>query len=1056
MGLTRAAIARPLLTAMCTAALICLGLVGLRRMPVDLNPQANLPNVIVTTIYPGAGPTAVEQLLSEPLEDAIRGVPNVKHVFTVSQESFCYLYADFEDGTDMAQAVVDCREAVDSIRGELPPDAEDSAFQRLDINAQPVIFLGLVGDRPLSELRRIAEERLKSRLESVAGVAEVSILGGREPEIEVAVDRDKLVAHGLTLSQLLDPLKAGGRDVPGGRLANGQTEPAVRLLGEFETLDDLRNVPLPPNVDPVAMLMNRPAARAPGRAVRLGDVAEVKAVDAEPEVRIRLQQQEAVGLIVTKQGRSNTVQVAEDVRAAAESAGLPDDIQILVARDTAATVHEALSDVNASIVIGIVLCALTMFLFLRSWRATGIVATSIPICLIGTFAFMAWGGNTLNQMTLLGLALSVGILVDDSIVCLEAITYRLHRGEPAVQAAIEGRNDIALADTSTTLIDLAVFVPIALMGGVVGQFFRDFGFVVAMAAALSLAAAYTVVPTLAAIVYRERPPIIVSGRRERAYRRIESHYRQVLTWALSHRRATLGIGWGSLLLAGLLAYRFVGVDFIPAADLSTLVVNAELPAGSSPQVTEAKVAEAESLLRQVPEVETLFTTLGKVETGFGIVDRYGPEYAQINVTLTDRRGMLDVLALRGWDLRRRTDSEVADEVRNALQAVGGARWQVIAVHGWGGAGAPIDFSLYGQDTAAMAALGEQIRERLDASPLLLDADMSWRLGQPELQVKVDRDRARDALAYPAAIGREVRLAIAGDDSLRMRYRDELVPIRLRFAKLDRGSADDVARIPVGDRGGERMLTVADVAEVVEGRGPTRIDRRDGLRDLNFKAYLPAGVSLGQARQEIEGILAGLNLTREDEPQAGQTEIVWGWRGDAATLAASAGHMITAAVIGLILVYAIMAGLFNSAVHPLTIMLSVPMAIAGALLLLVLTNSALSIVSGIGMILLLGIVVRNAILLIDHTLTLRAEGLPRREAVLESGVRRLRPILMTTLTTIFGMLPVAMKLGKGAEIRAPMAIAVIGGLTLSTLLTLVIIPVTYTIFDEWAERGRAAE
>lgn len=1049
MGLTRAAIARPLLTAMCTAALIALGIVGWRRMPVDLNPQANLPNVIVTTVYPGAGPSTVEQLLAEPLEDAIRGVANVKHVFTVSQESFCYLYADFEDGTDMAQAVVDCREAVDSIRGELPAEAEESAFQRLDINAQPVIFLGLVGNRPLAELRRIAEERLKSRLESVAGVAEVSILGGREPVVEVAVDRERLVAHGMTLSQLLDPLRAAGRDVPGGRLANGEREPAVRLLGEFKTLDDLRNVPLPPQLDPAAMLFNRPAARAPGRTARLGDVAEVRAIDALPDVRIRLQQREAVGLIVTKQGRSNTVEVSAGVRAAAFSAGLPEDIEILVARDTAATVREALSDVNASIAVGIILCALTIYLFLRSWRATGIVAMSIPVCLIGTFAFMAWGGNTLNQMTLLGLALSVGILVDDSIVCLEAITYRLHRGEPAAQAAIEGRNDIALADTSTTLIDLAVFMPIALMGGVVGQFFRDFGFVVAIAAALSLAAAYAVVPTLAAMVYRERPPLAVSGRRERAYRRLEERYRHVLVWALNHRRKTLALGWGSLLLAGLLAYKFVGVDFIPAADLSTLVVNVELPAGSSPAVTEAKVAEAEGLLREVPEVETLFTTLGKVETGFGIVDRFGPEYAQINVTLTDQRGMIDVLLLRGWNLRRRTDSQVADEVRHALQAVGGARWQVIAVHGWGGAGAPIDFSLYGDDTVAMAAIGEQIRDRLDASPLVLDADMSWRLGQPELQVAIDRDRARDALAYSAAVGRELRLAIAGDDSLRMRYHDEMVPLRLRFQKLDRGDADDVRRIPIGQQGAARMLTIDDVADVVEGRGPTRIDRRDGLRDLNFKAYLPAGVSLGEARQAIEGILADLGLTREDDPLAGSDELLWGWRGDAATLAASAGHMITAAVIGLILIYAIMAGLFNSAVHPLTIMLSVPMAIAGALLLLVITRSALSIVSGIGMILLLGIVVRNAILLIDHTLTLRAEGLPRREAVLESGVRRLRPILMTTLTTIFGMLPVAMKLGKGAEIRAPMAIAVIGGLTLSTLLTLVIIPVTYTIFDEWA-------
>ncbi len=1052
MGLTRAAIAKPFLTALLTVALLLLGIAGWWRMPVDLNPQASLPNVIVTAVYPGAGPSTVETLIAEPMEAAVRGVAGLKHVFSVSQEGFCYLYLEFADGTDVDQAIESCRERVGSIRGGLPDELKEPGYHRLDINAQPVLFLGLVGRRPLGDLRRLAEDRLKPLIEGVRGVAEVTVLGGREPEVLIEVDRERLSANRLTITDLVDPLKASSRNVPGGRLRQAERELGVRLTGEVESLDDLRQVPIPPPADPRAMLSAlRPGpAREPVRGLRLGDLATIRRAERQPDVRVRLQQQEAVGLIVTKQGRGNTVQVSRDARFRVLEAGLPEDVEVLVARDTALTVREALADVNASIALGVLLCALTIFVFLRNWRGTLIVAVSMPVCLIGTFAFMSVGGSTINQMTLLGLALSVGILVDDSIVCLEAITYRLHRGEPAAEAAFHGRNDIALADTSTTLIDLAVFVPIAVMHGVVGQFFRDFGFVVATAAALSLLAAYTLVPSLASVWYRHRPPDRGEGHRQAAYAALEARYRAILGWALEHRWPTLLSGWSCLVAAGLAAALALGVDFIPAADLSTVVVNLEMPAGSAEDATEAVAARAEALIARCPDVATLFTTLGRIETGFGVVDRVGPGYAQINVSLKDRPGLLDRLLLRGFHGRERSDSAVADELRGQLAGLGGARWQCIAVHGWGGAGAPVDFSLYGNDLDRLAEYGETILRRLDGLPELRDADISWRLGQPEVQVRPDRAAARDALVYPGAIGRELRAAVEGETGITARIDGELVPIRLRLRDADRHDADDVGRIPVG-RTAERMLTIADVATVATGRGPTRIDRRDGQRDLNFKAYLAGGVSLGQARARIEAILTDLGLPNERAPAAStgaSAGITWGWRGDAETLAASAGHMTWTAAVAALLVYLIMAALFNSPVHPLTIMLSVPIAATGALLALVVTGSSLSIVSGIGLILLLGIVVRNAILLIDLTLQLRTQGVARRAAVEEAGIRRLRPILMTALTTIFGMLPVALKIGKGAEIRAPMAIAVIGGLALSTLLTLIIIPVTYTVLDDW--------
>ncbi|NUP98286.1 MAG: efflux RND transporter permease subunit [Armatimonadetes bacterium] len=1054
MWLTRNAIERPFLTALLITALLVLGAASWRRLPVDLNPQASLPNVVVTAIFPGASPATVEELLARPFEDALRGVRGVEHVFSVSQESFCYCYVALRDGTAPDEALERCREAIGRIRGDLPEGMQEPAFTRLDINAQPVVFLGVTGQRPLEELRRLAEEALKPRLEAVPGVSEVAVIGGRQREIAIEVDREALLARGLLLSQLLEPLRASHRTVPGGRLQGGREELAVRVLGEFETLEDIRQVAIPPEFDPAKLMqLRRPPAREPSRATRLGDVAEVRAVTVQPEVRIRLQQREAVGLVVTKQGTANTVEVSRGVRAVVAAAGLPQDLEVLVARDTALTVKEALDDVNASIVIGVLLCALSIFLFLRNWHGTLIVATSMPVCLVGTFAFMVFGDHTLNQMTLLGLAISVGILVDDSIVCLEAITWRLQRGEPAAEAAFRGRNDIALADTSTTMIDLAVFAPIAFMGGVVGQFFHDLGFVVAVAAGLSLLAAYTVVPALAAYWYTRNPPRFGASSSEAAYASLEERYRRLLEWALGHRRLVLCSAWGGLALVALLAAQRVGVDFVPAADLSTVVVNLERPAGSSYDATEAVVAQAEAMIAALPEVATLFSTIGKIESGFGIVNRLGPEYAQISVTLRDRRGLLDRLLLRGYELRRRSDSAVADELRLKLNGLGDSRWQVIAVHGWSGAGAPVDFSLYGSDLERMAAVGSELARRLDTTPLLVNVDPSWRLGQPELQVRLDRRAAGELNVFPAAVGREVRTAIEGEQGLTMELGGEIVPVRLRLRAADRTTPDDLARLPVSKATGG-LVTLGEVASITRGAGATRIDRRDGQRDLNFKAYLAEGISLGEARVEVERHLAALGVAREGQVAPANSrypDLRWGWRGDADTLAQSSGHMARTALLGLVLTYGVMAVLFNSAVHPLTILLSVPIAIAGALLALALTGSSLSIVSGIGMILLLGIVVRNAILLIDHILLLRGQGIPQREAVTESGARRLRPILMTSITTILGMLPVALRIGKGAEIRAPMAIAVIGGLLLSTLLTLVIVPVTYTVIDDWRAR-----
>ena len=513
-----------------------------------------------------------------------------------------------------------------------------------------------------------------------------------------------------------------------------------------------------------------------------------------------------------------------------------------------------------------------------------------------------------------------------------------------------------------------------------------------------------------------------------------------------------------LALAGLLAWQCLGVDLIPAADLSTIAVNVELPGAAGAKATEQAVAEAEKLIGAIPEVATLFTTLGRVEVGFGVVSRMGPRYAQINITLRDKCGLLDRLTFRAGGLRRRSDDAIAEEIRGKLRAIPAASFQVIAVHGWGGAGAPVDFSLYGKDAELLAAAGAEVLEGLRTLPGLLDPDVAWRMGDPEVRVEMQRDRARELYVYPGIVAQELRACVAGTDAGTFEQHDEVLPVKVRLRPADRETPADLARIPVG-RGPSRELTIGDVASLKTAAGPTRIDRRDGVRDLNFKAYLAAGVSLGQAQEAITAMVERLGVAHEKSAAASAqgkyAALRWGWRGDAATMAESTKYMVGTALLGLTLAYLVMAVLFNSALHPLTILLSVPMAGTGGLLLLAVCGSSLSIVSGIGFILLVGIVVRNAILLIDYSLQLRAQGLSRHDAVVQSGLRRLRPILMTTFTTTVGMLPVALGLGKGAEIRSPMAIAVIGGLLLSTMLTLVIIPVTYTLLDDWFGRERPA-
>ncbi len=1064
MWFTRLAVLRPIVIAMLFGGLMVLGLRSMGGIPAELNPRVEIPTVLVATAFPGAGPEEVEALVSKPVEDVVTTVSRVKDIYSSSQESLSVVTVDFEIGTPLDTAAAEVRERVEGVRMLLPDGARTPVVSKLDLNALPVMTLGLTGARSQRELRALAEDVVKYRLGRVPGVASIAIVGGVRREIRVDVDRSRLETHGLTLHDVLNPLRAASVNVPGGSITQGPREYGVRAVGEFAGLDDIRNVQIPtappggmplglPGGMPLGLPAGMAGAALPTRApLTLSELAVVRDTNADPEQIARLDGKSSVSLVIYKASDANTVKVADGVRGAlgAVRDALPKGVQVAVAQDQSKTVREALEDLNTSLVLGSLLAVLVVYLFLHNVRGMMIVAVAIPTSIISTFLVMWAAGFTFNQMTMLGLSLSVGILVDDSILVLESIYRHLYRGASPREAALNGRAEVNLADISNTLVDVIVFVPIAFMGGIVGQFFREFGIVVAVASLFSLVVSLSLTPMMASRLYRRgedleaRAGIFVHF--DRFYRGLDERYRRLLGWALRRRPLVIAAGAASLMLAGILGWKALTFEFIPPIDQSRIAVTVETPIGSSLAATDALVRRVEEVARRVPEAAHVYAQVGAVTAGFGGISLEGPQYGQVMVQLRDKQGLADKVLrpFGGEGLRKRTDDVIAAELRGALRDVPGARLAVAAIHGWSSdtQSQPFMLQVHGADLRQLHQATQAVRERIRRIPGILNLQVSLRVGRPEVQVRLDRDRAAQTGIFPAQAALILRDSIAGNTEVKYREKGREYDVRVQLASLDRRSPDDVARVVVGHTG-SRPILVRDVADVRMAAGPIKIDRKNRLREATLTADLAPGYPLGNVRRLVDRELTGLPLEG----------VSLRWAGEAETMEESARAMVAALLLAILLAYMLMAALFNSFVHPLTIMLSLPMALVGAILALALLGESLSIVSMIGFIMLVGLVAKNAILLVDYINTLRARGLARDAAVQEAGPTRLRPILMTTLSTTIAMLPVAVRFGRASEMRAPMAVAVIGGLLLSTLLTLVIIPVVYTCFDDLSTRWR---
>jgi HAE1 family hydrophobic/amphiphilic exporter-1 len=1148
MGLTKLAIHRPTVILMLVMALVVLGLQGLTRMPKELNPRVDFPYVSVFTTYAGTAPAEMETLISKPIEDAVSSVNGVKNVTSVSQEGVSTVSIEFYLGTNLDVAASDVRAKVDAVRRTLPTDADAPTISKADTSSSPIMYLAMRSSagRSTRDLRDLADNTVSDFLGQVPGVASVVVTGGDTREINVALDKSRLDAYGLTVSDVAQAIRTQNSNVPAGRVTEGNRDYTVRLVGEFVSAAQIQNL----------RLQFAGKNNAPDKTLTIGDLGSVRDTVAERTENATLAERtsknvplprgdDTVALVIQKTSDGNTVEAANGVKAQLVKLKnlLPPDVQFTTTSDQSVAVSDNLSDVEATLTIGAFLAVLIVFLFLHNLRGTMIVALAIPTSIIATFLVMYSLGFTLNTMTLLGLSLAVGILVDDSIVVLENIYRHLQMGESPQEAAINGRSEIGLAAVTITLVDVVVFVPVAFMGGIVGQFFRSFGITVAVATLFSLLMSFTLAPMLASRWYKKGENVEaasgVFGVINHFLESLNRAYRRALVWALQHRGTVIFIGnmalvlvilwmasagggpgavktgamFGAVLIVGgalitvinLLRNRsadanartvsspektrFAGVQtpalardrngdtqrnwpfepvmvgtiaavvavgvtalsgtvgkplgfrFAPGQDQAQVALTVELPASASLDATTRVLNEIQDRVRDIPEIKYMETSAGaSAAGGFRGGGQSGTQYGTVRLTLYDKLGTLDKMMF--WKdssaLRVRSDVQVATEVRKRVADIVGARISTTEVSGFNGSAAPVQIELDGPNLDELLADSHKIVSVLNATPGVLSPNISYKATKPEVQVILDRQKAADLGLSVQTVAQALQDAIQGN--IQSKFRDKAngnqYNIRVQYALIDRGSVTDVGNTVIGSKSGT-PIHISDVASVIEGRGPTAINRRNRQRQVTVSAYLAPGKVIGNMQQVINPKIKQLNLGRA----------TYQWQGEANSMAEEGQYMFAALGLAVLLVYMLMAALFNNLLYPFIIMLTIPQALVGGLLGLMIGNTPLSIIAMIGVIMLMGLVTKNAILLVDFTNTLRARGYRRNDALTEAGPTRLRPILMTTLAQILGALPIAMALGRGAEFRQPLGIVVIGGLCLSSILTLLVIPCSYTVFDD---------
>lgn len=1030
MSLTRFAIARRVTIAMIVGILLVLGLVGLGRMPWDLFPRIEVPVVVVTVPYPGAGPDEIEQRVVKPLEDALSVIEGVDYLKSRAQENVGAVIVYFLNDVDIDVAAADVRDALGQVKGAFPEDAQEPIVSKFDPSSQPVIVVGVTGARSPRDLRKLVDDEVKPALGRAQGVAAVSVSGGEQREIQILASAERLAAVGLTADTLSRKLALENIDMPAGTFQAGSRDFRVRVLGEVESLEELR-----------ALRIDTPVAGP----LRLDQIAEVQDTVVEPTEYTRINGVQSVAVQVMKQSTANTVDVVEGVKEQVERLRreLPDDIEFTITQDRSEAVIEAIIDLRNAIIYGAIFAALVVFLFLHNFRGTIIVAIAIPTSLIASFFPIGIGfGFTLNMMVMLGLALSVGVLVDDSVVVLENIQRHLRRGELPAQAALNGRSEIGAAAVAITLVDVVVYLPVALMRGIIGQVFYGFAITVVVCVLFSLAMAFTLTPMLAAWWYERETrsagtPTGFGALLTRFFSAWDSGYGQlrrvysaVLRRAVAHPYVTLVVAFGVLIFVFVTLGSRLPNEFFPSTDERQVSITVEMPVGTRLEVTDEIVRNIEERLadrERYPEIAEVFAQAGSGGGAFLGIGKSGPNYGNVSIFLRPARER----KLAGL----RSDQQLAEALRHDLADLPSTKLLISTQGGPGGLGG-MELVLSGEDYAALQREADRLRRRIEQMEGIRDVELSTEAGRPEVEIVVDRLRARDYGLTAGEIAAAVRRAISGATDSKYRVGGDEYDIRVKVPKADANSIEDIERLIVGKTKTNEPIRVRDVARITQGSGPTVIERYQRARSVTITAQTP-GIGTRDAKRAIEEIL------KDSDGE----QFAWSWSGSTKWQSEAMSEMTRAIMLAVVLIYMVTAALYNSVLEPLNILMILPLALVGAIVGLYVTGMAMSLVAMIGMIMLMGIVGKNSILVVDYTNTLRARGRSRYEALIEAGATRMQPVLMTTMAASLGMLPTALALAEGSEWRAPMAVVVIFGLILATPVSLIVVPASYVIWDQ---------
>ena len=1053
MRIIEFSIRRPVTVIVFCAAAVVFGLVAFGDLAVDLLPEITYPSLSVRTEYEGVAPTEVEALISKPLEDAVGVVNNVVKVSSSSRTNLSDITLEFRWGTNMDLASLDVRERLDLV--QLPDDAGRPVLLRYDPSLDPVLRIGLYGDEDLVRLRLIAEREVKRLLERVEGVAAVLVSGGLEEEIHVEVDERRIANLGLSVNRIVTRLAQENVNLTGGRLEDGQTQYLVRTINEFERPTDMRGVV----VDNTA-----------GAIVRLEDVARIVHGHKEREVITRINGQESVEVAVYKEGGTNTVTVVDDVVERFQDvreklAQLDPRLEMTVITDQARYIRQSVEDVMRTAVIGGSLAVLVLLLFLRNIRTTLIISVSIPISVIATFFLMYVFDISLNIMSLGGLTLGIGLLVDNSIVVLESIQRKREEGLDIVSAAQTGAGEVGQAVVASTLTTVCVFIPIVFVEGVAGQLFGDQALTVAFSLGVSLFVALTLIPMLASRQWgqqetREASP--AEGRRsfrhirhalftlgvglarsiklfgrgssslvygvlffpakvfDAAFGFITRNYPRALEAVLQRRAVTLGVT--VLLLAGsLLLFGQLGRELVPELIQGEFFVNTELPPGTHLGVTSRRSENVEEFARGLDNVGTVYAIVGASNEQGGVAGERRENIGQLTLTVASSAG-------------REAEDALMEEIRPVLDRDGDMSYR-FGRPSYFSFRTPIEIEIRGFNLKLLERLAEELQTRLRAVSGLADIKSSTEGGNPELQIRFNRERLA-ALGYNVNdVAALVRAKVLGVVATDINREDRTIDIRLRSQERFRDSSADLTNLNIAPEG-TIAVPLSSVAEVIEAEGPAEIRRADGDRVALVTANL-VGRDLGSASEEIVQVLEGMTFPAGFD---------WRIGGQRQEMETSFQSMQFAILLAVFMVYLVMASQFESLLHPFVILFSVPFSLVGVLVTLFVFDVTVNIVVLIGVILLAGIVVNNAIILVDYTNRLRRSGQSKWDALRNAGQTRLRPILMTTSTTVLGLFPMALGLGEGSELRAPMALTVIGGLLTSTALTLLLIPVVYSLLE----------